>query len=625
MKEYLLNLSRAKKIIILMATDFLIGLFVWIIFGSPVATYLSTNFNEDLVKVTVDQFSTFFFPMILALFVLYVLGFYKSLTRFKAAEEGFIKAFIGAGVFGLAYILFFLGQQDSIQKNFIFVFIIQGFLLGSIFLSGILFSRESAKYFLGYSSKDIDAMPLIIYGAGVIGGELLKTIAINRSRKVIAFFDDDQDLHGTTKYGIPIISKERSLKRFQKMYSGLQIYLAIPSLSSIERRKIIEKLEILGLSVRSVPALHEIIADGSALANLQQLSLEDLLPSGRVSNLAFDYLNKKSVFVSGAGGSIGSELVRQILLNNPSELILFEQNEFNLYKVLEECKQVIKEKNIQVMLKPILGDVKNLTQLDQIFQACSIDIVFHAAAYKHVPLMEDNPGEALHTNIIGTNNVATLACKYKIPRFVLVSTDKAVNPTNVMGASKRAAEIACQIISEESTITKFMIVRFGNVLGSSGSVIPLFKDQISKGGPVTVTHRDITRYFMSIPEACQLIMYAGAIGAGGEIFVLDMGEPVKIFDLAEQMIKLSGLEPHKDIEIKITGLRKGEKLYEELLSDKEKTLETIHPKIRAGESLKSSPQIRKNLSLLLALDIKFSPLEIIEALQNLIPEFKHKK
>jgi len=208
-----------------MATDFLIGLFVWIIFGSPVATYLSTNFNEDLVKVTVDQFSTFFFPMILALVVLYVLGFYKSLTRFKAAEEGFIKAFIGAGVFGLAYILFFLGQQDSIQKNFIFVFIIQGFLLGSIFLSGILFSRESAKYFLGYSSKDIDATPLIIYGAGVIGGELLKTIAIDRSRKVIAFFDDDQDLHGTTKYGIPIISKERSLKRFQKMYSGLRFIL----------------------------------------------------------------------------------------------------------------------------------------------------------------------------------------------------------------------------------------------------------------------------------------------------------------------------------------------------------------------------------------------------------------
>ncbi len=611
MKEYLLNLSRAKKIIILMATDFLIGLFVWIIFGSPVATYLSTNFNEDLVKVTVDQFSTFFFPMILALVVLYVLGFYKSLTRFKAAEEGFIKAFIGAGVFGLAYILFFLGQQDSIQKNFIFVFIIQGFLLGSIFLSGILFSRESAKYFLGYSSKDIDATPLIIYGAGVIGGELLKTIAIDRSRKVIAFFDDDQDLHGTTKYGIPIISKERSLKRFQKMYSGLQIYLAIPSLSSIERRKIIEKLEILGLSVRSVPALHEIIADGSALANLQQLSLEDLLPSGRVSNLAFDYLNKKSVFVSGAGGSIGSELVRQILLNNPSELILFEQNEFNLYKVLEECKQVIKEKNIQVMLKPILGDVKNLTQLDQIFQACSIDIVFHAAAYKHVPLVEieENIIPSIENNILGTFNLCTISSKNNVKRFVLISTDKAVRPTNVMGATKRMAELVCQGFAKKYPGTIFSMVRFGNVINSSGSVIPMFRDQINNGGPLTITHKDITRYFMTIPEAASLVINAGINALGGEVFLLDMGEQIRVYDLAERMIRLSGRSVSKKtgdggIEIIEIGLRAGEKMYEELLisgneekTDHEKIFKSTESSLNFDEMEDTIADLRESINL----------------------------
>jgi len=580
MKDFLLKLTRAQKVSILVLTDILVGLLIWIIFGSPIATFLSSNFEENLFEVLKNQFSTFIYPMIFAVLTLYILGFYKSLTRFKSTEEGFLKAFVGAGIFGITYILFFLGQQDVLQKNYVFIFIIQGFLLGSIFLSGILFVREAAKFLLGHSSKDADAIPLIIYGAGAIGGELIKTLSMDKTKKVIAFFDDDKDLHGSTKFGVPIISKDKSLNKFKQRYPSLQIYLAIPSLSSTNRRKIIEKLESLGLSVRSVPALHEIIADSSALANLQQLSLEDLLPSGRIDDLGFNYLNEKSVFISGAGGSIGSELVRQILANNPRALILYEQSEFNLYKVLEECKQFIKEKEIDVKLYSILGDVRNYTQLEQIFKEVSIDIVFHAAAYKHVPLVEmsSNIVPSIENNVIGTFNLCKVAAKNNVRRFVLVSTDKAVRPTNVMGATKRLAELICQGFAKEYPDTIFSMVRFGNVINSSGSVIPMFRDQISNGGPVTITHKDITRYFMTIPEAASLVISAGINAVGGEVFLLDMGQQIRVHDLAERMIRLSGRSVSKEkddggIEIINIGLRPGEKMFEELLisGNEEKT------------------------------------------------------
>ena len=580
MKNFLLKLPRVQKISILALTDILVGLFVWIIFGSPAATFLSSNFEASLVGIIKNQSTTFIYPMIFTIFTLYVLGFYKSLTRFKSTEEGFLKAFIGAGIFGITYIIFFISQQDVVQKNYVFIFIIQGFLLGSIFLSGILFVRESAKFILGHSSKNEDAIPLIIYGAGAIGSELLKTLSMDKSKKVIAFFDDEKDLHGSTKFGVPIISNEKSLRKFKKMYPNLQIYLAIPSLSSIKRRRIIEKLEILGLSVRSVPALHEIIADSNALANLQQLSLEDLLPSGRMDDLCFNYLREKTIFVSGAGGSIGSELVRQILANHPKTLILYEQSEFNLYKVLEECKQYIKERKLDLELHSILGDVRNSNQLKQTFQEISIDIVFHAAAYKHVPLVEmsNNIIPSIENNVLGTFNLCNIAAKENVRRFVLISTDKAVRPTNIMGATKRLAELVCQGFAKKYPETIFSMVRFGNVINSSGSVIPMFREQISNGGPVTITHKDITRYFMTIPEAASLVISAGINADGGEVFLLDMGEQIRVYDLAERMIRLSGRSVSKEkddggIEIINIGLRPGEKMFEELLisGNEEKT------------------------------------------------------
>ena len=578
MKDFLLKLTRAQKIAILVLIDSLIGLLIWIIFGSPLATFLSSNFEANLIEVIKNQYLTFIYPMIFTILTLYILGFYKSLTRFKSTEEGFLKAFIGAGIFGLTYILFFIGQQDKVETNFIFIFIIQGFLLGSIFLSGILFVRESAKFFLGHTSKDEDALPLIIYGAGVIGGELLSTLRLDKSKKVIAFFDDDKDLHGSTKFGIPIISKEKSLEKFKKIYPNLQIYLAIPSLSSINRREIIEKLEILGLSVTTVPALHEIVADSNALARLQQLSLDDLLPSGRTDDLSFDYLNGKSVFISGAGGSIGSELVRQILSNNPKALVLYEQTEFNLYKVSEECNRITKEKEID--LHVILGDVRDFNQLERTFQEIPIDIVFHAAAYKHVPIVEmsSNIVPSIENNVLGTFNLCNIAAKTNVERFVLISTDKAVRPTNIMGATKRLAELVCQGFAKEYPGTIFSMVRFGNVINSSGSVIPMFADQISRGGPLTLTHKDITRFFMTIPEAASLVISAGINADGGEVFLLDMGEQIRVYDIAEKMIRLSGRSVSKEkgdggIEIIEIGLRPGEKLFEELLisGNEEKT------------------------------------------------------
>ena len=572
MKDYLIELHRHQKIFLLVISDLLVGFFVWILFGSPMATFLSSDFKAELKLIIQGQFITFIYPILFTLLTLYFLGFYKSLTRFKSTDEGFLKAFIGAGIFGVSYIMFFLGQQDTLPKNLIFIFFIQGMLLGSIFLSGILFTREIAKFLLGFSEKNYDAKPLIIYGAGAIGGELLKTLSMDKSKKVIAFYDDEKDLHGSTKFGIPIISREENLRAFKKRYENLQIYLAIPSLPSINRRKIIEKLESLNLSVRSVPALHEIIADNNALANLQQLSLEDLLPSRRIDDLCFDYLNGKSVFVSGAGGSIGSELVRQILTNNPKTLILYEQSEFNLYKVSEECKQYIKEKGIDLDPQFILGDIRNFAQLDHTFSNNHVDIVFHAAAFKHVPLVEmsSNIIPSMDNNVLGTFNLCKISAQRNVGRFILVSTDKAVRPTNIMGATKRLAEIVCQGFAKEHSDTIFSMVRFGNVINSSGSVIPMFREQIQNGGPLTITHKDITRYFMTIPEAASLVISAGINAVGGEVFLLDMGEQVRVYDLAKRMIRLSGRSVSKEkddggIEIIDIGLRPGEKMFEELL------------------------------------------------------------
>ena len=355
-------------------------------------------------------------------------------------------------------------------------------------------------------------------------------------------------------------------------FPDLEVWLAMPSIQTKKRREIITKLEEIKVAVRTVPSFHELITDQKTMTDIQNLSLDDLLPRARVERDIMSDSQDKTFFVSGAGGSIGSEIARQLLDSNPRAIILFDISEFNLFMVERECQAIALSKSLEVEIIPILGDIKNISSMKFLFQKYKINNVYHAAAYKHVPLVEDvnNIIQACENNVIGTFNLAQVAMENNVGSFVMISTDKAVRPSNVMGASKRMAEMLIQSLSTLESSTNFSMVRFGNVLNSSGSVIPLFMDQISKGGPVTLTHKDVTRYFMTIPEASNLVLQASAMANGGEVFILDMGEQVKIYDLAKKLIHLSGRsvasESGEDgIEIRDVGLRPGEKMYEELL------------------------------------------------------------
>jgi FlaA1/EpsC-like NDP-sugar epimerase len=417
-----------------------------------------------------------------------------------------------------------------------------------------------------------DAVPIVIYGAGSAGQELCQAILMDKSKKLIAFYDDSKNLKDRSKNGIPIYGSLDNLKKLKKDYQNIEVLLAIPSLDIKKRRKVISKLEELKIAVRTVPALHELIFDSKKMSDIQNLSMNDILPGRRVEKYSVVNAHEREFFISGAGGSIGAELTRQILSQNPKKIILFDLSEFNLFNIFEESKLVIKENNFQTLLIPMLGNVCDQNHLNHIFKNHNIDTVYHAAAYKHVPLVEDenNIAKSIENNLLGTYLIAKTAIKAKIKSFVLVSTDKAVRPTNIMGATKRMAEISIQALNQSQNDTNLCMVRFGNVINSSGSVIPLFLDQISRGGPITITHKQVERYFMTIPEASSLVIQAGEMSVGGEVFVLDMGEQIKIFDLAKKLIHLSGRNIANNsnisgIEIVEVGLRPGEKMYEELL------------------------------------------------------------
>ena len=370
-----------------------------------------------------------------------------------------------------------------------------------------------------------------------------------------------------------------------------------------------------------MPGLNEMIDGKFSIDSIRDVDVNDLLGRETVkldySGIA-DYLQEKIVLVTGGGGSIGSELCRQIVRFNPKQLIILDIYENNAYEIQMELKRNYPELN----LVTLIGSVRDKVRLEHVFNQYKPQVVFHAAAHKHVPLMEDSPCEAIKNNVMGTLNVAEAASKYNVERFVLISTDKAVNPTNVMGASKRLCEMIIQAINKESK-TDFVAVRFGNVLGSNGSVVPLFKKQIAKGGPVTLTHKEITRFFMTIPEAAQLVLQAGVYAKGGEIFVLDMGEPVKIYDLAKNLIKLSGFEPNKDIEIEVTGLRPGEKLYEELLMDEEGLKNTAHEKIFIGKpGYFNLVKLKQAISRLMYISSKNDMVELRNTLKSIVPTYK---
>ncbi|MCA6222226.1 polysaccharide biosynthesis protein [Photorhabdus antumapuensis] len=433
---------------------------------------------------------------------------------------------------------------------------------------------------------------IVIYGAGESGRQLISALTQTNRFFPVAFIDDSPHLNNSVIHGLTVYSPDK-LEYLIKRYDVNKILLAMPRLSVEQRRKIISHLEYLSCEVLSIPKMSDLVEGRAKIDSLKKISIEELLgrdPVPPEHSLLKENITNKVVMVTGAGGSIGSELCRQIIRAKPRKLILFESSEYSLYTINKEIISICNDEIINVEIISLLGSVQKKDQLQQTMENFRVNTVYHAAAYKHVPLVEHNIIEGVRNNVFGTLYCAQAAINSSVSKFVLISTDKAVRPTNTMGTTKRLAELILQALSKEQNKTNFCMVRFGNVLGSSGSVVPLFQEQINNGGPITLTHKDIIRYFMTIPEAAQLVIQAGAMGKGGDVFVLDMGKPVKIFDLAHRMIRLNGLtikdedNPKGNIDIEITGLRPGEKLYEELLIGND-VKGTIHPRIMTANEV----------------------------------------
>ena len=459
----------------------------------------------------------------------------------------------------------------------LFFFIIASFLIYSYRL--IEFARNRANKILHPGKK------VLIVGAGAAGTMILREISLSNkiNYKVVGFVDSDKSKHGTFVSGIKVLGDVDHIQDHVNKTGADMIIIAIPSASALAKKEITRLCLETKCETKTLPGLYQLLDGEVAVSKLRNVDVNDLLGREPVSlniNEIIGYINDQVVLVTGGGGSIGSELCRQIAAHAPRQLIILDIYENNAYEIEQELKRAYPDLNLVTLIASIRDSVK----MDDVFNKYRPDIVFHAAAHKHVPLMETSPNEAVKNNVLGTYKVVKCADKYKVKKFVQISTDKAVNPTNIMGATKRVCEMIIQAFSRKSE-TCFVAVRFGNVLGSNGSVIPLFKKQIEEGGPVTVTHKDIIRYFMTIPEAVSLVLQAGAYAQGGEIFVLDMGEQVKIYDLAVNLIKLSGYEPGKDIEIKVTGLRPGEKLYEERLMAEEGLTQTANDRISIGKPI----------------------------------------
>ena len=466
---------------------------------------------------------------------------------------------------------------------------------------------------------------LLIIGGGLATKDIVKTIkaSMQRSYNIVGIIDDDKDKLNYAISGVRILGDRNKIKEVCRMYQVDVIFFSISNIDNKNKKEILDICQQTGAKLRILPSTFDIIKDKNIMQNLRDVEIEDLLGRDAIvlDNQNINTLiEDQVVLVTGGGGSIGSELCRQIIKYNPKRLVIFDIYENNLYNIELELKSNYPKQKIEA----IVGSVRDIKRLEQVFEEFKPNLVFHAAAHKHVPLMENSPLEAIKNNVFGTYNTAKCADKYHVKRFILVSTDKAVNPTNVMGASKRVCEMIIQAKNKVSK-TEFAAVRFGNVLGSNGSVIPLFKKQIANGGPVTVTHKEITRFFMTIPEAVQLILQAATYADGGEIFVLDMGQPVKIYDLAISLIKLSGLEPNVDIPIEITGLRPGEKLYEELLMSEEGLTATKHDKIFISKPMHfEMKELEEKLDLLRALeyDNDYTKQKVKDTMKMVVSTYK---
>jgi FlaA1/EpsC-like NDP-sugar epimerase len=519
---------------------------------------------------------------VLILGIYYLFGLYSSLWEYASIKE--MISILGASIFGV-FLVYTVFTISSIELTSNFYVINTLFLLVSS--GGVRFSYRLGRvykiYRLHKSSQFLSnkCSRVLIIGAGDSGTMTAKEIENypELNKIIIGFLDDDESKIGVKIIGIPVLAEIKSVGAIVEDLGIDEIIISIPSLSSKRKREVFDFCKFLDVKLKTVPSLYDLIDGKIEIEQIRNVEIEDLLGRDpvKIDNPEIaEYIENKVALVTGGGGSIGSELCRQVAAFKPKLLIVFDIYENNAYSIQNELKRLHGD---SLNLKVLIGSVRDEERLKEVFEKYRPEVVFHAAAHKHVPLMQDSPFEAIKNNSIGTYCTADTAGVYGTKRFVFISTDKAVNPTNVMGASKRLAEIAIQRLNEKYSETEFMAVRFGNVLGSNGSVIPLFKDQIKNGGPVRVTHPDIIRYFMTIPEAVQLVLQAGSMSTGGEIFVLDMGDPVKILELAKDLIRLSGFEPYEEISIEFVGLRPGEKLFEELLLNEEGIKDTIHEKI----------------------------------------------
>ena len=545
---------------------------------------------------------------------------YSSLWN-KSVDREFVQMVIATSIYQVPVAIII----KSMGYDFSLVFYVVNTLLALLSTCTSRIGYRVIRKITMYMSLQTytDAKKVLIIGAGSAGRLIIKELYENQQlkKKPIGIIDDNKNKLGKKIHNIPVIGTCEDIKRIAKDYEVDEIIFSIANIENKRKKEIIEICKSCKCVVKTIPGIYEIIEGKVDIKNIRDVEIEDLLGRETINintKEISNYLENKTILVTGGGGSIGSELCRQIAKVNPKKLILLDIYENNAYEIQQELIRKYKDK---LNLEVIVGSIRDEKRLDSIFAKYKPEVVFHAAAHKHVPLMEKSPCEAIKNNVFGTKNVALMADKYKVKRFVLISTDKAVNPTNIMGATKRCAEMIIQTMNERSK-TEFVAVRFGNVLGSNGSVIPLFKKQIEEGGPITVTHPEVTRFFMTIPEAVSLVIQAGAMAKGGEIFVLNMGESVKIVDLAKNLIHLSGFEPDVDIKIEFSGLRPGEKLYEELLMDEEGLKQTNHNKIFIGKPIDINiEKLEKDLKLL-KLAVDNEEAEAIEyIMKSLVPTF----
>ena len=551
------------------------------------------------------------------------LGLYRAVIRYIDQK---IISIVVIGVTLSVLSLAFIGVMTHIMALSRAVFGI--YWAGAILYVGA--SRLLARAYLVGVDRNDDAIAIAIYGAGKAGVQLATALRSSDEYACVAFIDDNKNLQGSSIAGIKVSAPDQ-LQELIRQFDVKEILLAMPSISKARQKQVLDQLEQYKLRIKVTPSINSLVNGELRVQDIRDVEIEDLLGRDAVepdARLMSNCIAGKNVMVTGAGGSIGSELCRQILRQKPARLILLEMSEFALYSIEQELSSLRLASNLSCDITPFLCNIHDVAKLDKIFKTYQINTVYHAAAYKHVPLVEHNPIEGIRNNVFGTLQLAQAAIAAQVNHFVLISTDKAVRPTNVMGATKRLAELILQACSRRQDTTRFCMVRFGNVLGSSGSVVPLFRKQIMQGGPITLTHPEITRYFMTIPEAAQLVLQAGAMGEGGDVFVLDMGEPVRIIDLARRMVHLCGLEvkseasPEGTIEIRHVGLRPGEKLYEELLIG-DNVEKTNHPLImRAQESEIAWDVLQQQLQNLDAACKAFDHDQIRLLLKELVVEYE---